>query len=64
MENGKLNATNVVIISLSPGAINRNIKGDKTVSRGYILMAPSHTSFINTPSRVLQNLSPSKSNGK
>ena len=63
-ENGKLHATNVVTISILPGAINRNIKGDKTVSRCYILMAPSHTSFINTPSHVLQNLSLSKSNGR
>jgi len=38
--------------------------GDKTVSQGYILMAPSHTSFINTPSHVLQNCSPSKTNGR
>ena len=63
-KNGKLNATNVVTISNSPGAINRNSKGDKTVSQGYILMAPSHTSFINTPSHVLQNRSPSKTNGR
>ena len=58
-KNGKLNATNIVTISISPGAVKRNIKGDKTVSQGYILMAPSQTSFINTPSYVLQNRIPS-----
>ena len=31
-KNRKLNTTNVVTISISPEAINRNIKGEKTVS--------------------------------